>query len=237
MIEHNPKKWNIKMLKNVSNQRMSIKRFTCGGFSLVTVIFILISSVYLTGCQSINPFSGPSVSGTTGSGKVPPAKAKSPGYRIGPEDVLQISVWKEEELNREVLVRPDGGISFPLAGNVQAAGKTNQELTTEMTRRIQRYIPDAVVTVTVTKVSGYDVFVIGKVQNPGQFTLGQYVDVLQALTLAGGLTPFASEDNIHILRRENGKETVFPFEYSDIKKGRKLQQNIILHSGDVVVVP
>lgn len=225
------------MLKNQSDKRMSMKHFAVGKFSLVTVIFLLIAAVYLTGCQSISSLTKSSVSGTTASGKVPPVKKKSPGYRIGPEDVLHISVWKEEELDREVLVRPDGGISFPLAGNVQAAGKTNQELTTEMTRRIQRYIPDAVVTVTVTKVSGYDVFVIGKVQNPGQFTLGQYVDVLQALTLAGGLTPFASEDNIHILRRENGKEKVFPFEYSDIKKGRKLQQNIILHSGDVVVVP
>jgi polysaccharide biosynthesis/export protein len=161
-----------------------------------------------------------------------------PAYRIGAEDVLHISVWKEQDLDREVLVRPDGGISFPLAGNLDAAGKTTQELTTELTRRIQRYIPDAVVTVTVTKVSGYDIFVVGKVQKPGQFTIGQYVDVLQALTLAGGLTPFASENNIKIQRRsKDGRVIVFPFEYSQVKKGNKLNQNIILQSGDTVVVP
>jgi polysaccharide export outer membrane protein len=218
--------------------------------SLVSLVFLLFTVGCLTGCQSQT---GPIVqdpvaqggSGTTGQAGESPAQKgqtvkfspKAPGYRIGPEDVLHISVWKEEELDREVLVRPDGGMSFPLAGNIQAAGKTTQELMTEVTRRIQRYIPDAVVTVTVAKVSGYDIFVIGKVQKPGQFTLGQYVDVLQALTLAGGLTPFASEDSIKIQRRENGKLTVYPFEYSQIKKGRNLHQNIILNSGDVVVVP
>jgi polysaccharide export outer membrane protein len=161
-----------------------------------------------------------------------------PAYRIGAEDVLHISVWKEQDLDREVLVRPDGGISFPLAGNLEAAGKTTQELTTELTRRIQRYIPEAVVTVTVKTVSGYDIFVVGKVQNPGQFTIGRYVDVLQALTLAGGLTPFASENNIKIQRRsKDGRVIVFPFEYSQVKKGNKLEQNIILQSGDTVVVP
>jgi polysaccharide export outer membrane protein len=161
-----------------------------------------------------------------------------PAYRIGAEDVLHISVWKEQDLDREVLVRPDGGISFPLAGNLQAAGKTTQELTTELTRRIQRYIPEAVVTVTVTKVSGYDIFVVGKVQNPGQFTIGRYVDVLQALTLAGGLTPFASSNNIKIQRRsKDGRVIVFPFQYSQVIKGNKLDQNIILQSGDTVVVP
>jgi polysaccharide export outer membrane protein len=166
------------------------------------------------------------------------ASAINPAYRIGAEDVLHISVWKEQDLDREVLVRPDGGISFPLAGNLEAAGKTTQELTTELTRRIQRYIPEAVVTVTVTKVSGYDIFVVGKVQNPGQFTIGRYVDVLQALTLAGGLTPFASENNIKIQRRsKDGRVIVFPFEYSQVKKGNKLNQNIILQSGDTVVVP
>ena len=159
------------------------------------------------------------------------------GYRIGAEDLLFISVWKEEELQREVTVRPDGGISFPLAGNLQVAGKTVPEVEAEITRRIRRYIPEAVVTVSVKTISGYSVFVIGKVENPGQFTLGRYVDVIQALTLAGGVTPFANEDNINILRRASGKEIVFKFDYSDVKKGKNLQQNITLQSGDVVVVP
>ena len=159
-------------------------------------------------------------------------------YRIGPEGVLEISVWKEEGLERQVLVRPDGGISFPLAGDVRAAGKTARELRGEITKRIQKYIPDAVVTVSVVKLSGYTIFVLGKVKEPGQFVIGRYVDVLQALTLAGGLTVYASEGNIKILRRDKtGKEQVFHFDYDDVKNGKKLDQNIILKSGDVVVVP
>jgi polysaccharide export outer membrane protein len=159
-------------------------------------------------------------------------------YRIGPEDVLEISVWKEEGLERQVLVRPDGGISFPLAGDVRAAGKTARELRREITKRIQKYIPDAVVTVSVVKLSGYTIFVLGKVKQPGQFVVGRYVDVLQALTLAGGLTAYASEDDIKILRRDKtGKEQVFSFDYDDMKDGKNLSQNIILKSGDVIVVP
>jgi polysaccharide export outer membrane protein len=225
------------MLINQFTKRASALQFSFSTFNLLTVVIIFTAIVFMAGCQTSGGTGAPSSASSSAPKGSPTEKAKSPGYQIGPEDVLHISVWKEEELNREVLVRPDGGISFPLAGNMQAAGKTIQELTKELTGRIQRYIPDAVVTVTVGKVSGYDIFVIGKVQKPGQYTLGQYVDVLQALTLAGGLTPFASEDNIRIQRRESGKVLVFPFEYSDIQKGRKLHQNIILQSGDVVVVP
>ena len=163
----------------------------------------------------------------------------NPAYRIGPEDVLQISVWKEEDLDKEVLVRPDGGISFPLAGDLTVAGKTPKQVQEEIRRRVERYIPEAVVTVSVTTVSGYSVFVIGQVQNPGQFTLGRYVDVMQALTLAGGMTPYAVEGRIQIQRRNplTQEQTVYRFNFSDVKRGRGLDQNIVLHSGDVVVVP
>lgn len=160
-----------------------------------------------------------------------------PEYRIGPEDVLEISVWKEAELQREVLVRPDGGVSFPLAGDVPAAGRTPREVEAIISQRLRKYIPQAVVTVSVKQVSGYTIFVIGQVKSPGQFTLGRYVDVLQALTLAGGLTPYASEGKIRVLRRQGGKEQMFRFEYDEVKKGRSLEQNIILQSGDTVVVP
>lgn len=168
---------------------------------------------------------------------VPAAAAAETEYRIGPEDVLQISVWREEALDREVLVRPDGGISFPLAGDVMAAGKTIEELQQELTKRISRYISEPVVTVSVAEVAGYRVYVLGQVRNPGQFVVGRYVDVLQALTLAGGLTPFAAQNDIKIVRREDGREVVLPFRYADAKKGRKLQQNVVLRSDDVVLVP
>lgn len=158
-------------------------------------------------------------------------------YRIGPEDVLHISVWKDEDLDRKVLVRPDGGISFPLVGDIQVSGRTPLEVQDEIRSRLARYVPDAEVTVSVEKISGYTIFVLGEVNEPGQHTLGRYVDVVQALTLAGGTTPYASESKIRVLRRQDGREVVFSVNFSDIKRGRKLQQNIILQSGDVVVVP
>jgi polysaccharide export outer membrane protein len=158
-------------------------------------------------------------------------------YRIGPEDVLRISVWKEPDLEREVLVRPDGGITFPLAGDIIAAGKTPAGLQAEITARIQKYIPDAVVTVSVIKLTGFRIYVIGKVNKPGQYTIGRYVDVLQALTLAGGVNPYAAEKEIKVLRRKNGKEIVFPFNYKAVKNGENLEQNIALQNDDVVVVP
>lgn len=158
-------------------------------------------------------------------------------YQIGPEDILEISVWREKDLQREVLVRPDGWLTFPLVGNVQAAGKTAYQLEQEIRQRLRKFIPDPVVTVTVKKIQGLKIFVTGRVGKPGEYVVGRYIDVLQALTLAGGLTPFAKEDKIKILRKQGGKEVVIPFDYSEVKKGKRLEQNITLRSGDVVVVP
>jgi polysaccharide export outer membrane protein len=172
-----------------------------------------------------------------GAGNVPGGD-----YEIGPDDLLEVSVWKEKDLQREVLVRPDGWITFPLVGNLRAKGRTALDIQEEITTRLRKYIPDPVVTVSIKKVAGYKIYVIGKVNKPGEYVVGRYVDVLQALTLAGGLTPFAAEGDIRVLRKqetEDGtvKEIVLPFDYADVKKGRGLQQNIFLKSGDVVVVP
>lgn len=175
--------------------------------------------------------------GDDAAAPAPTAATPASGYLIGPEDVLDISVWREEGLQREVLVRPDGGISFPLAGEVAVAGRTPEAVQQEIAERLRRYIPQAVVTVSVKQIAGYRVYVIGKVNNPGQFTVGRYVDVIQALTLAGGLTPYAREGDIKIIRRNGSGESVFPFQYSAVKNGELLDQNIMLYSGDVVVVP
>src|SRR5262249_8912220 len=102
---------------------------------------------------------------------------------------------------------------------------------------LEKFIADPAVSVSVLKIASNKIFVIGRVNKPGDFVTGRYVDVLQALSLAGGLTPFAAENDIKVLRRENGKDLVFPFRYSEVKKGENLQQNIILKAGDVVVVP
>ncbi len=207
-------------------------------FGLCLVAIMIVSA--LAACQGKRPLGGgPEGHAATAEEQAAAANAAAveQSYRIGAEDVLFISVWKEPELQQEVVVRPDGGISFPLAGDLKVAGKTVKEVEDEITQRIRKYIPDAVVTVTVKQIAGYTIFVIGKVSKPGQYTLGRYVDVIQALTLAGGVTPFAEEDEITIIRRKDGKEIVFPFDYSEIKDGENLQQNILLQSGDVVVVP
>lgn len=170
--------------------------------------------------------------------KAEPAVAEvDSGYQIGPEDILEISVWKEDGLKKEVLVRPDGGLSFPLIGEVQAAGKTAGQLKKEIAQRLEKFIPDPVVSIALLKVVGNKIYVIGKVNKPGEFPTGRYVDVLQALSMAGGLTPFASENGIKVMRKEGGKDIVFPFRYSDVKNGEDLEQNIQLKGGDVVVVP
>jgi polysaccharide biosynthesis/export protein len=163
--------------------------------------------------------------------------APSAVYLIGTEDVLDISVWKEKDLQTKSIVRPDGRFSFPLVGEVQAAGRTLDEVQQEITQRLKKYIPDPVVTVLVEKIAGYKIYVIGQVSHSGQFIVGQYLDVMQALALAGGLTPYAAQNKIKILRRENGVQKVIPFEYAEVEKGNSLDQNIILKSGDVVMVP
>jgi polysaccharide export outer membrane protein len=156
---------------------------------------------------------------------------------VKPGDTLLISVWKEEDLVQEVLIRPDGGYSFPLAGDLSAAGKSVERISQELTQRLERYIPDLVVTVAVTAINGNKIYVIGQVNNPGAFVMNPRVDVMQALSMAGGTTPFAELNDIKILRRTGSGQTVLPFRYSDVARGRNLEQNIMLISGDVVVVP
>ncbi len=136
-----------------------------------------------------------------------------------------------------MVVRPDGKISFPLIGEVQASGRTVEKLRQEIVKRISEYLPDPVVTVIATTVNSYKIHVIGKVNRPGTYTSGKVVNVMQALTMAGGFSPFADLDNIGILREENGKQVRIRFNYHDVSKGKHLEQNIYLRSGDVIVVP
>src|ERR1700674_2162511 len=158
------------------------------------------------------------------------ARSASPtvgaGYKLQPGDVLQVVVWKETDLQSEVLIRPDGGISFPLAGDIRAAGRTTAELRTELETRVRKLIPDAVVTVSVKAPNGNRVFVIGKVNRPGDFPLLRPTDVMQALSLAGGATPFASTDKIRVLHRDGSHQTSIRFRYSEVVRGHNLDQNV-----------
>lgn len=171
------------------------------------------------------------------TGSVRAQDAGAGGYRLQPGDVLQVVVWKETDLQSEVLIRPDGGISFALAGDVQAAGRSTDELRAELQTRVRKLIPDAVVTVSVKVAAGNRVYVIGKVNHPGDFALSRPIDVMQALSLAGGATPFADTDKIRILHRQGTDQTSARFHYNEVRRGRHLEQNILLQSGDTVVVP
>ncbi len=167
----------------------------------------------------------------------PPVAAADESYRLGPEDMVKIAVWKDEHLTQEVVVRPDGMISFPLVGDVPAAGRTVEDVRLDIIKRLNKFVPNPHVSVLATKIMSYKIYVIGRVNKPGEFLVGHYTDVLQALSLAGGLTPFAAENDIRIMRRDRGEQRVFPFRYGDVRKGKDLSQNIILERGDVVVVP
>lgn len=158
-------------------------------------------------------------------------------YQINPGDVLAVSVWGEENLQHQVLVLPDGRISFPLAGELSAAGHTTRELEVMLAERLERYIPDALVTVAVADAAGNKIYVLGEVNRPGEFRITRPLDVLQALTLAGGLTAYASQNKIKILRREGEEQIVLPLRYGDVRQGESLETNIRLRAGDVIIVP
>jgi len=160
-----------------------------------------------------------------------------PSYKINPGDVLQVSVWREEELDRQVLVLPDGTIAFPLAGQVAAAGHTVDEVRDALVRQMNEFIPDPVITVSVLNAAGNKIYVTGEVNRPGEYQAERRITVMQAITLAGGITPFGEEDDIIILRQLDDREIAIPFDYSEVKRGKNLDQNIVLHSGDVIVVP
>ncbi len=163
--------------------------------------------------------------------------AQSRPYILNPGDVLEISVWREKDLTRKVLVLPDGRISFPLAGHIMAAGKNAQQLEEILKQRLARIIEKPVVTVTVVETPGNRIYVIGQVKKPGPYSVARPITVMQALSLAGGLTPFGDAGDIIIIRTVNGKQTKIPFDYSKAKRGKALEQNITLRSGDVIVVP
>lgn len=158
-------------------------------------------------------------------------------YLIAPGDTLEISVYGEPDLIRELVVRPDGKVSFPLVGDIQTAGKTTSQVKEIVEGKVRTYIPSANATVIVTRLGSLQFYVIGRVNNPGMFNVAKPLSVLEALALAGGPTPFAKEDRILIIRGTGGKTTKIPFNLKDIKEGKHLEQNIVLERQDVVVVP
>jgi polysaccharide export outer membrane protein len=167
-----------------------------------------------------------------------PARADEPGYTLNPGDVLQITVWKEDGLDREVLVLPDGSVSFPLVGSLPAKGRTPAQLQADLKSRIEPLVHDAYVTVAVKAALGFNVDVLGQVNKPGELILSHRTSVTQALSMAGGLTPYASHSSIIVIRQDaQGNKTAIDFPYDDISSGQSLDKDIELKAGDVVMVP
>jgi polysaccharide biosynthesis/export protein len=202
---------------------------------IVQALSFRIVGAWLLGCfMAVTGCHGTALGLTSGSESPPPVGAS---YLLGPEDMVKISVWKDEHLTQEVVVRPDGMVSFPLVGDIAAAGRTVEDLRLELVKRLNKFVPNPHVSVLATKILSNKIYVMGRVNKPGEFMVGHYTDVVQALSLAGGLTPFAAENDIKVLRRDQAEQRVFRFRYGDIRNGKDLEQNILLQRGDVVVVP
>jgi polysaccharide biosynthesis/export protein len=160
-----------------------------------------------------------------------------PNYVIGPQDVVDISVWKEPDLSRSVPVRPDGKISLPLVNDIQAAGLTPAQLSAKITSDLGKYMTNPQVTVIVSQINSQRIYILGEVTRAGSFTLLPDMTVLQALSDAGGFTPFANSKKIYVLRQDNGKQQKIYFNYKDVISGKDPDQNIALKSGDTIIVP
>ena len=168
---------------------------------------------------------------------VAPAGPTAPEYRLQPGDTIDVAVWKEPELQKLIVVRPDGKFSFPLAGEIAATNRTVAQVQKEIETKLKAFIPEPVVTVSITEIGGNRVYVIGQVTKPGAYIMNPQLNVLQALSLAGGTTPFASLNDIMVMRASGDGKRVMKFEYGDVSRGKNLEQNVMLEAGDVVIVP
>jgi polysaccharide export outer membrane protein len=166
----------------------------------------------------------------------PPVKVGK-DYVIGPDDVLDVSVWKEQELTRSLQVRPDGKISMPLLGDVQAAGLTPGQLGQSVSEKLKKYLTAPQVTVILTQINSQRVYVTGEVTRPGAYPVLPGMTILQAITSAGGLTQFANGKKIFLMRDENHIQTKYAFHYKEVLDGRKADENVPVKAGDTIVVP
>ncbi len=199
---------------------------------MALIVLIATSCAYSQDAQKTPPASG------TTAKPAPEAKSASgEEYRIGPQDLVRIDVWKEPDISRTIPVRPDGKISLPLMNDVQAAGLTAMELAGSIREGLSKYITSPQVTVTVTEINSRRVYVTGEVMRPGAQPLLPNMTALQALTSAGGFTQFAKTKSIYILRIEDGKQVKHPFNYKAVLDGKHPEDNIQLQPGDVIVVP
>lgn len=210
---------------------------------IVPVIGLFISSLPFSlvarQTQEKTPTDGKVLLARTGNIPKDVSRVVTPdlNYVIGPEDLLDISVWKEPELTRTVPVRPDGKISLPLLNDVQAAGQTPTELATRVTESLKRYVTNPQVTVIVTAINSQRIYLLGEVTRAGAYPLLPGMTVLQALSSAGGITQYARTQKIYVLREGEGGQVKVPFNYKEFLSGKHPEQNVALKVGDTIVVP
>ena len=185
------------------------------------------------------PTSQPDAQAASQSAGSPVQKSATPdpNYIIGPQDVIDVNVWKEPDISRTIPVRPDGKISLPLLNDVQAAGMTPAQLGAQITASLKKYVTNPQVTVIVTAINSQRIYVLGEVTRPGAFPLLPGTTVLRGLSSAGGFTQFAKMKAIYVLRLENGKQVKYPFNYKNVVGGKNPEQDILLKAGDTIVVP
>ncbi len=201
------------------------------------VIFAAAGALLVNGCAHGDSAARvPSASEDPAVPIVRPLADAAADYTIGAGDVLEIGVWKDPALSRQVVVLPDGSISFPLVGRFLAEGKTAEQLKSDMVEKLVRYIPEPELSVIVQQVNSQVVYIIGKVNRPGPIALNRNIDVLQALSMVGGLNLFADKADIRIFRKTENRTLVIPFNYNAVTEDYLLEENILLQRGDVVVV-
>jgi polysaccharide export outer membrane protein len=205
--------------------------------AVAAVVLMLMGSIALTQNAPAQPAAS-SASDKTATDKATAAftSQAGPEYVIGPEDVLHIAVWKENDLTATLPVRPDGKISLPLLDDVQAAGLTPKQLADSVTERLKKYIADPRVTVVVTAINSKRIYLVGEVLHAGATPMLPNMTVLQALSSAG-LNQFANTKRIYVLRTANGKQQKLPVNYRKLVKGEEIEQNYLLQPGDTIVVP
>ncbi len=188
-----------------------------------TVYLAALAAVLATGCAHQS------------SSQIPVTQAEEP-YHIGPEDILDVAVWRDPDLSKTLAVRPDGFISLPIVGEVRAEGKTPSELAAEIKTKLAPYVQQPNVTVIVREVNSSRVFVTGEVAHPGAFPLKGRVSLLQAIALAGGFSEFANTDGILVIRpgKDGGQ---IPVRYDDLIARKDTRRDLYLRAGDTVVVP
>lgn len=206
--------------------------------SFVTTLLVagMVAPMHAQQSSQTRP-TGPTPAAQGAANTMPKSVTSDPNYVIGPQDVIDINVWKEPDLTRSVPVRPDGKISMPLLNDVQAAGLTPMQLTAQITAGLRKFISEPQVTVVVTQINSQRIYILGEVNRAGAFPLVPGMTVLEALSSAGGFTMFANTKKIYLLRTVNGKQEKFPFNYNDVIHGKNTEGNVAVRAGDTIVVP